>query len=452
MQTILIYSFFILSIAEYSRDDAVNYALDNYNKINHTCGNDDSDHKKCNPFSYYGKEFCDYKGDGGDCANFVSQCLVFGGGHEYLNGGTDFCRGECGFFEIGAQKLGKCLLSKGWNSTCDNLMEPPSYIKPGDVLIYHNNSSDSYQAHAVIITSVEPTVKITGRSELMKDEPYTDSTEKSYYQWLHFIDPVDDYGKPLNSYEYIISINRLEIGYKPCSDTLGLYNFYIYVDVNKDIDYTEELTFDFTTSSNENIKTACTPHNFDYFGFFLCDINICVYPLNNVDIIFPVDPPQSKKFWFKNWKKIIGGSPGISNKISKVNCLPKEKNTFIPTSIKLEGCESKKNIFNIYGNWLYNDKDKIPLFWEFPLLLLNGENSIAYCKYQSSYTISIKCELDGYGKIKFDEAYAVGLLEVFKINKFSSDIILNPCSSGDKLQNLVYHSLQYIIIFIILLF
>lgn len=60
MQTILIYSFFILGIAEYSRDDAVNYALDNYNKINHTCGNDDSDHKKCNPFSYYGNEFCGY--------------------------------------------------------------------------------------------------------------------------------------------------------------------------------------------------------------------------------------------------------------------------------------------------------------------------------------------------------------------------------------------------------
>ena len=41
-----------------------------------------------------------YKGDGGHCANFVSQCLVFGGGHEYLNGGTDFCRGDADFSKL----------------------------------------------------------------------------------------------------------------------------------------------------------------------------------------------------------------------------------------------------------------------------------------------------------------------------------------------------------------
>ena len=67
-------------------------------------------------------------------------------------------------------------------------------------------------------------------------------------------------------------------------------------------------------------------------------------------------------------------------------------------------------------------------------------------------TISIKCELDGYGNIEFDEAYTIGIFEVFKINEFTSDIILKPCSTEDNSQNLAHHSLLYLIIFIILLF
>ena len=43
----------------------------------------------------------------------------------------------------------------------------------------------------------------------------------------------------------------------------------------------------------------------------------------------------------------------------------------------LQGCESNKNVFYIYGNWVDRDNYKIPFYWEFPLLILNGENSIA---------------------------------------------------------------------------
>ena len=67
-------------------------------------------------------------------------------------------------------------------------------------------------------------------------------------------------------------------------------------------------------------------------------------------------------------------------------------------------------------------------------------------------TISIKCELDGYGNIVFDEAYTIGTFAVFKINKFSSKIILKPCSTEDNSHNLAHYSLLYLIIFIILLF
>ena len=100
------------------------------------------------------------------------------GGHEYLND-EEHCRGyPCGFEEPEAINLGFCLQEKGWNSTCGKFMEPPIYIKPGDVLIYHGENCDSYNAHAVIITQVGDNVKVTGRSESMIDEIYSYNTEK----------------------------------------------------------------------------------------------------------------------------------------------------------------------------------------------------------------------------------------------------------------------------------
>ena len=196
MNTFIIYILLAFSSSIYLRNDAVDYAKLYYNKIQHECGEKDDDYYRCTPFAYFGKEFCKYESHNGDCANFVSQCLVFGGKHENLTG-TANCRGKpCGFEEPHARTLGRCLQEKGWNSTCGKFMEPPIYIKTGDVLIYHEKGCDLNPAHAVIITSIDPSVKVTGRSELMKDEPYTYNTEKPYYQWLHFID-VDDYGKPL---------------------------------------------------------------------------------------------------------------------------------------------------------------------------------------------------------------------------------------------------------------
>ena len=54
----------------------------------------------------YNKNYNNYKNSGGDCANFVSQCIVLGGGHPNLSG-SDNCRGyPCGFEEIGAKRLG----------------------------------------------------------------------------------------------------------------------------------------------------------------------------------------------------------------------------------------------------------------------------------------------------------------------------------------------------------
>ncbi len=124
----------VSSSSSYDRQAAYNYAMQWWNSCNHVCG----DYKSCTPWSYWGWECCGYSSHGGDCANFVSQCLI-AGGHPYLNTG-DPCRGyPCGKEEISAKRLGDCLVSKGWKRTCGYHAPPPSDIDVGDVLILYYN-------------------------------------------------------------------------------------------------------------------------------------------------------------------------------------------------------------------------------------------------------------------------------------------------------------------------
>ena len=176
---------FLVNSNSYDRNAAINYALEYAENPNHKCG----DYLECTPCSYWGSEACGYPGGGGDSANFVSQCLVLGGGHPKLNGG-DPCRGyPCGFEEIGCKKLGDCLIKKGWKSTCDYLLSPPSYIKAGDVLIYYSGSCDSHDAFSVFITQGGDIPKITCHSNIKKNVEYEYmKNSRPYYQWLHFED------------------------------------------------------------------------------------------------------------------------------------------------------------------------------------------------------------------------------------------------------------------------
>ena len=139
----------IISVNSYNRDNAVAYAKKHWNNPNHNCS---GAYTTCSPYSYWGGEHCGYGSHGGDCANFVSQCLI-AGGHPALTKGA--CRGyPCGKEEVGARNLGVCLRdSYGWESSCGYQKKPPSNIAKGDVLIYHSGSCDSYDAHAVIVIS-----------------------------------------------------------------------------------------------------------------------------------------------------------------------------------------------------------------------------------------------------------------------------------------------------------
>jgi hypothetical protein len=174
---------FLSSVFTYDRNAAVKYAYKHVFNINHKCG---SGRWKCTPYGYFGNEHCNYKRDNGDCANFVSQCLL-AGGHKPLKGGQ--CRGiPCGKEEIGAYKLAVCLRKTfGWKRACGYRMPPPSWIQKGDVLMYHSGSCDSGKAHATLVTVAGKNAKITGHSNEVKDKDYTyNANSKPYYEWLHF--------------------------------------------------------------------------------------------------------------------------------------------------------------------------------------------------------------------------------------------------------------------------
>ena len=173
----------IIQAFTYSREDGVAYARAHVHNINHQCGN----YISCTPCSYWGSEHCGYAGAGGDCANFVSQCLVLGGGYPKLTG-SDNCRGyPCGFEEPGAKRLGSCLAGQGWTRTCGYLQAPPSNIQAGDVLIYHKDNCDSFDAHAVYVTQGGSNPLITCHSNEQLDVSYTYmGNSMPYYEWLHY--------------------------------------------------------------------------------------------------------------------------------------------------------------------------------------------------------------------------------------------------------------------------
>ena len=172
---------FNLSLTKYDRNKGVEYAYKHYKKINHTCG---SGRNKCTPYGYYGNSFCNYPHGGGDCANFVSQCLIEGG-HEILKGSP--CKSfSCGV-QLGSRNLSKCLTQKfKWKRECGKKMPPPSYIQKGDVIIYHKTDCDDSKTHAMFVTVGGKNAMVTGHSPEVKDRVYSHIKDKPYYEWLHY--------------------------------------------------------------------------------------------------------------------------------------------------------------------------------------------------------------------------------------------------------------------------
>jgi hypothetical protein len=169
----------------YDRAGALTYAHTWWNSTNHDCT---TPYTACSPFSYWGRDSCGYESHGGDCADFVSQCLVVGGNHTPLVKLP--CRGyPCGVEEVGAEKLGACLAANyGWRSTCGPHQAPPADIEPGDVLLFHGTSCNDEEAHATLVVYVNlPFVGLAAHSTDVFNASYAGyASEFSFFDWLHF--------------------------------------------------------------------------------------------------------------------------------------------------------------------------------------------------------------------------------------------------------------------------
>ena len=118
---------FALSISAYNRDAAYNYAKKWWNSFNL------SKYKNYNP-------------DGGDCANFVSQCLIAGGLNLVSMCGSGDAWGLGGTVpNVGA--MARCLKKNGWSYSS----KIPTNFEKGDVILYGSQ-------HAVIAVTGYPHV------------------------------------------------------------------------------------------------------------------------------------------------------------------------------------------------------------------------------------------------------------------------------------------------------
>ena len=76
-------------------------------------------------------DYYDYSGMGGDCANFVSQCLIAGG---FSTSGCVGNYGTGGTIPL-VSNLENCLIQKGWKSS---KTMPSKGLSPGSVITFND--------------------------------------------------------------------------------------------------------------------------------------------------------------------------------------------------------------------------------------------------------------------------------------------------------------------------
>lgn len=186
MQLLCLSLLLSVALSSYDPKKAQAYADKFWRTPNHSCSS--ASYLSCSTWAYFGDEACGYPSHGGDCANFVSQCLV-SAGHPPLVGYPD-CRGyPCGKEEPGALNLDNCLANHfGWERVCGRLAKPPAWVSVGDVAVYHAASCQDFTAHATIVTNVNNSthaVEISCHSPASHNVPYTTFfNTHPYISWL----------------------------------------------------------------------------------------------------------------------------------------------------------------------------------------------------------------------------------------------------------------------------
>ena len=126
MKSVILFICLSLILSAYDRTKAYNYAKKHWNNYNLS-------------------KYANYNSVGGDCANFVSQCLIAGGLNLVKMCGSTAAWGKGGTVPA-VSAMRTCLTKNGWVATG----KIPSNFKKGDVILY--------PGHAVIAVSDYPHV------------------------------------------------------------------------------------------------------------------------------------------------------------------------------------------------------------------------------------------------------------------------------------------------------
>ena len=248
--------------------------------------------------------------------------------------------------------------------------------------------------------------------------------------------------------EVSFKVSKISVDIFACSTTLGTYSFKIEGEFTGQISIFDPIFIDLISPSGS--QAECIPMEKTSNSYLNCKIDICLNSLNDATILLPLKTPNSDKYKILNWEEVIGNKEGESNLVGKnVECLPFSSYTFIPSSLKSNGCSGNKNTFSIIGQW--EDESKIPPYSEnIKLKLDNEKKDIAYCKIEKESPKEIRCEFNGEGNIKFGDLYSKGESTVYKLLKIESSIHVDKCSSSNSkyvFMNIIILSLTILLLF-----
>ncbi len=174
---------------------------------------------------YNTDDYNDYSGGGGDCANYVSQCLIAGGLNlwqgRYGGGENVDSKGTMPFCDYLHQHL--TTFQNVTHVTIDTSGSPPDWLEPGDVIIYGDPPGGDEWRHAVIV--VEGTgdnAKINGHSSSRYHTNWDYAFGLgAYFEWANFYHIPDEIQTEFFTFEVNTSVLNVRHGPSTSYNDLG---------------------------------------------------------------------------------------------------------------------------------------------------------------------------------------------------------------------------------------
>ncbi|MHA1379509.1 MAG: glycosyl hydrolase family 18 protein [Candidatus Helarchaeota archaeon] len=197
----------------------------------------------------------DFSGSGGDCSNFVSQCLIAGG--LSLHNGTDGngygiypdtdrpatlsygCIVYCDYLNLHLRNFQNTTVTyvTNTNSTV------PEYITVGDVLIFGNKSGDRYEHAMIVVWDGGSDLGLAAHTTDVWNRSFTE--EISYFScstFYHFNQENAEY------YHFRVTTSTLNVRVGAGKNTLDNY----YQDIGDIHDEEEYIAFEYELDENSN--------------------------------------------------------------------------------------------------------------------------------------------------------------------------------------------------------